>query len=84
MSKFLEFEELYLKTKLAPGLVSLYSNRIIQQVAGGLIGVFLPIFLYIYFWGSIHRVLLFYIASFVLFGLLVPLGAIASLLINIL
>ncbi len=76
MSKFLEFEELYLKTKLAPGLVSLYSNRIIQQVAAGLIGLFLPIFLFIYFWGSIHRVLLFYIASFVLFGLLVPLGAI--------
>lgn len=76
MSKFLEFEELYLKTKLAPGLVSLYSNRIIQQIAAGLIGLFLPIFLYIYFWGSIHRVLLFYIASFVLFGLLVPLGAI--------
>ncbi len=75
MSRFLEFEELYLKTKLAPGLVSLYSNRIIQQVAGGLIGIFLPIFLFIYFGGSIHKVLLFYIVSFVLFGLLVPLGA---------
>lgn len=75
MSKFLEFEELYLKTKLAPGLVSLYSNRIIQQVAGGLIGIFLPIFLFIYFGSSIHKVLLFYIVNFVLFGLLVPLGA---------
>ena len=75
MSKFLEFEELYLKTKLAPGLVSLYSNRIIQQIAGGLIGIFLPIFLFIYFGGSIHSVLLYFIVSFILFGLLVPFGA---------
>lgn len=75
MSKFLEFEELYLKTKLAPGLVSLYSNRIIQQIAGGLIGIFLPIFLFIYFGGSIHSVLLYFIVSFTLFGLLVPFGA---------
>lgn len=75
MHGFLEIEELYLKTKLAPGLVSLYSNRIIQQVAGGLIGIFLPIFLFIYFGGSIHKVLLFYIVSFFLFGLLVPFGA---------
>lgn len=75
MHKLLEFEELYLKTKLAPGLVSLYSNRIIQQVAGGLIGVFLPIFLFIYLGGSIQNVLLFYIVCFVLFGALVPLGA---------
>lgn len=55
--------------------MSLYSNRVIQQVAGGLIGVFLPIFLFGYFSGSIHKVLLFYIANFVLFGLFVPLGA---------
>ena len=75
MFKLLEFEELYLKTKLAPGLVSLYSNRIIQQIAGGLIGIFLPIFLFIYFGSSIHNVLLYYIVSFTLFGLLVPLGA---------
>lgn len=76
MHKFLEFEELYLKTKLAPGLVSLYSNRIVQQIATGLIGLFLPIFLFSYFAGSIHKVLLFYIVSFILAGLFIPLGAI--------
>ena len=75
MYRLLEFEELYLKTKLAPGLVSLYSNRIIQQIASGLVGLFLPIFLFIYLGASIHKVLLFYITSFILFGLLVPLGA---------
>lgn len=75
MSKFLEFEELYLKTKLAPGLVSLYSNRIIQQIAFGLLGFFLPIFLFNYFDGSVQKVLWFYIASFTLFGLFVTLGA---------
>lgn len=75
MHRFLEFEELYLKTKLAPGLVSLYSNRIILQIAVGLVGLFMPIFLFIYFEDSIHKVILFYIAGFALFALLVPLGA---------
>jgi len=75
MLKFLNFEELYLKTKLAPGLVSLYSNRIIQQIAIGLIGLFLPIFLFNYFGSSIHKVLLFYIATSAFYGLLVSVGA---------
>lgn len=75
MFKLLELEELYLKTKIAPSLASLYSNRIIQQIAFGLIGLFLPIFLFNYFESSIHKVILFYIASFTLFGLTVSLGA---------
>ena len=75
MLKFLDFEEFYLKTKLSPGLASLYSNRIIQQIAAGLIGLFLPIFLFNYFEASIHKVLLFYIVAFTLYGLLVSTGA---------
>ncbi len=75
MPKFLEIEELYLKTKLAPGLVSLYSNRIIQQVASGLIGIFLPIFLFNYFNKSIHTVLLIFITGYISYILLVPIGA---------
>ena len=75
MLKFLDFEELYLKTKLAPGLVSLYSNRIIQQIAAGLIGLFLPIFLFNYFGSSIHKVLLFYIVASAFYGLLASVGA---------
>ena len=71
----LEFEELYLKTKLKPGLVATYSNRIIQQIAGGLLGFFVPIFLFIYFDYYIQGVILFYGISFLLFGLLLPIGA---------
>lgn len=71
----LEFEELYLKTKLKPGLVAIYSNRIIQQIAGGLLGFFVPIFLFVYFNQSIQNVILFYLITFFLFGIFVPLGA---------
>lgn len=71
----LEFEELYLKTKLKPGLVATYSNRIIQQIAGGLLGFFVPIFLFIYFDYYIQGVILFYGITFLLFGLLLPIGA---------
>ncbi len=71
----LEFEELYLKTKLKPGLVATYSNRVIQQIAGGLLGFFVPIFLFIYFNQSIQNVILFYLITFFLFGIFVPVGA---------
>lgn len=71
----LEFEELYLKTKLKPGLVAIYSNRVIQQIAGGLLGFFVPIFLFIYFDYYIQGVILFYGIAFLLFGLLLPIGA---------
>lgn len=71
----LEFEELYLKTKLKPGLVAIYSNRIIQQIASGLLGFFVPIFLFIYFDYYIQAVILFYGITFLLFGFLLPIGA---------
>ena len=73
--KFPEFSELYLKTRLQPGLVSIYSNRVIQQIAAGLIGFFTPIFLFNYFNESIQKVLLFFLITYGLYGLMVPLGA---------
>jgi len=73
--KLPEFEELYLKTKLQPGLVSVYSNRLIQQIGAGLLGLFLPIFLYGFFDFSIQKVIYFYLALYALFGILVPFGA---------
>jgi MFS family permease len=73
--RFPEFEELYLKTKLQPGLVSIYSNRVIQQIAAGLIGFFTPIFLFTYFSESVQKVLLFFLITYALYGFLVPLGA---------
>ena len=73
--KLPEFEELYLKTKLQPGLVSVYSKRLIQQIGAGLLGLFLPIFLYGFFDFSIQKVIYFYLALYALFGILVPFGA---------
>lgn len=73
--KLLEFEELYLKGRLKPGLASLYTNRITQQAAAGLINLFLPIFLFVFF-GNINIVLLFFIVSYVLAIFFIPLGAI--------
>jgi len=73
--KLIEFEELYLKTRLQPGLVSIYSNRLIQQIAVGLVGFFGPIFLFVFLNESAQSVLLFYIGCFFLFGLLLPFGA---------
>ena len=74
--KFLEFEELYLKRKLKPGLASLYTNRITQQAASGLINLFLPIFLFVFFSGNISGVILFYIIGYAFTIFCIPIGAI--------
>ena len=73
--KFPEFDELYLHLKIKPGLVAIYSNRVIQQIAVGLLGFFVPIFLFIYFNSSIQAVVWFYLIISALYGLLVPFGA---------
>ena len=73
--KLPEFDELYLHLKIKPGLVAIYSNRVIQQIAAGLLGFFVPIFLFIYFNSSIQSVVWFYLVITVLYGLLVPIGA---------
>jgi len=73
--KFPEFDELYLHLKIKPGLVATYSNRVIQQIAAGLLGFFIPIFLFIYFNSSIQAVIWFYLIISALYGLLVPFGA---------
>ncbi|MCD4704940.1 hypothetical protein K8R66_02585, partial [bacterium] len=74
--KLLEFEELYLKRKFKPGLASLYTNRITQQTASGLINLFLPIFLFNFFEQNINGVILFYLIGYSLVIFLIPLGAI--------
>ena len=73
---FLEFEELYLKRKFKPGLASLYTNRITQQAAAGLINLFLPIFLFGLFGGNIRGVILYYLIGYALAIFLIPVGAI--------
>ena len=71
----------YIKSGLSGGVVSLYTNRIIQRIATGLLGLFLPVFL-LQKYQSINLVLVFYLFSFGIYLLLVAPGAmIASRLI---
>lgn len=69
------FSKLYLKPDLSGGVVALYTNRQIKEMAVGLLGLFLPIFLF-QIYGSINLVLLFYLISFSLYLFLVVPGAI--------
>ena len=62
-------------TKLSGSLTALYSNRIIQQFAGGLLGLFLPIFFYIAFDFSLYKLLLYYLISWSIWVLIIPIGA---------
>lgn len=63
-----------IEPKLSFDVKALYSNRLIQQVGGGLLGLFLPIFLFERL-GSAQNVILFYIIAFGLYVLFVPVGA---------
>lgn len=64
-------------TKLSGALTALYSNRILQQVASGLVGVFFPILLYTQFNLSLLQTLFYYICSYTITLLIFPLGAMA-------
>ena len=63
------------KQKLPFDLKALFSNRLLQQIGSGFLGLFLPIFLFNRFNYSVQGVILFYMVGYILFGLLVPLGA---------
>ncbi len=59
---------------LSGGVVALYTNRLIQQVAAGLLGLFLPVFLFQKY-QSINLVLIFYLFDFALYLFLAAPGA---------
>ncbi len=63
------------KTKFTPNVIGLYFQRLIQSTAIGLLGVFMPIFLYEKFNFSLQSVMLFYIIGFSLYVLTVQPGA---------
>jgi MFS family permease len=60
--------------KLSPGITALYSNIVIDQIGSGLIGLFMPIFLWQKF-GNLNRVLLYYLVVWVGYSVLVFFGA---------
>jgi len=69
------FEKAYLHSKMSPGLVSLYSMRLIQNIGVELYGLFFPIYLFKSFDFNIYYVLFFYIASFGVYAFLIIPGA---------
>lgn len=75
MSNF--FSKFYLHSELSGGVVALYSNRTIQRIATGLLGLFLPVFLFQQY-QSINLVLFFYLASNALYLFLAAPGAMLS------
>jgi len=75
MSNF--FSKFYLKSELSGNVVALYSNRIIQRIALGLLGLFLPVFLFQKY-QSINLVLIFYLVSFIIYLFLAAPGAIIA------
>ncbi|PIR94238.1 hypothetical protein COT97_01975 [Candidatus Falkowbacteria bacterium CG10_big_fil_rev_8_21_14_0_10_39_11] len=60
--------------KLSGPLTALYSNQLIQQIANGLLGLFIPVFLYQRL-QSFTLVALYFLVSYGLWFLLVPIGA---------
>ena len=68
------FKKVFSKTKLSPDITALYSNIVIDQIGEGLVGLFMPIFLWQTF-GSINLVLLYYFCVYFLYAVLVFFGA---------
>lgn len=65
----------YLDYKISKGFKALYKNRIIIYIATGLLGLYIPIFLFNLFDQNLRTVAWFYLVGNVLYGLLVMYGA---------
>jgi len=65
----------YLEGKLSHGFVSLFTGRMIQFAAQGLIGLFVPMFLYVQFDYNVIYVFYYYIIGSFFYALFLPLGA---------
>ncbi len=65
----------YLHQGLTPGFRALFSGRLIQFVANGLLGLFLPIFFLDKLGGRVELVFLYYLIGHIAYGLIVPFGA---------
>lgn len=65
----------YFNGQLSQGFVALFSGRMIQFAALGLIGLFLPIFLFLKFDYNVIYVYLFYLVGHLAYALILPYGA---------
>lgn len=67
--------EKYFDGKISRGFISLYTAKTIDMVAAGLLGIFLPIFLYNLFDKNFQYVVLYYGIIHLLYGVFVARGA---------
>ncbi len=56
------------------GFMGLYFGRVVMAISGGLVAIFLPIFLYNLFGKNIHAVVLYYILGCIIYMFLLPFG----------
>ena len=65
----------YFDGEVSHGFVSLYTGKTIVMIANGLLGLFLPIFLYNLFGMNFQYAIVYFGAGYLLYGLLVAFGA---------
>jgi len=64
----------YFDGKVSHGFVSLYTGKIIHMIAAGLVGIFMPIFIFNLFNQNFQKTALFYLASYLLYLISLFLG----------
>lgn len=65
----------YFKGKISHGFISLYTGRMVLRISSGLLGLFMPIFLYELFDFNIKFVIYYYLAGHILYMFTVAWGA---------
>jgi len=65
----------YFKGRISQGFVAIYSGRMILRIAGSLLGIFLPIFLYEIFGFELKYVIYYYLINYILYPLIIGWGA---------
>ncbi|MFH1978792.1 MAG: MFS transporter [Patescibacteria group bacterium] len=68
------FGRKYFDGKISHGFVSLYVGKTIVMITGGLLGLFLPVFLFNLFNQNFQHVIIFYGVGYLLYGITVFLG----------
>ena len=70
-----KLEKLYFNKELSRGFLLLITARTIVYIAIGLVGLFLPIFLYELFNYNFQYMVLYFGIGYLLYALFVPIGA---------
>ena len=70
----ISFENKYLGPNVSKGFIALHKNKTITYIATGLLGIFMPIFLFDLFNQNFQMVILFYLIGYFLFGSTVAIG----------